>query len=94
MLNLSPSQAAVARACWKKYYWKYIEELEPIKKDIKLTLGSVVHEAFDQFYSGISETDILAEIKTKFDKEIGRLTDPGEAERMPIAKYTAAGMWA
>ena len=94
MLELSPSQAAIARACWKKYYWKYIEGLEPIKRDVKLTLGGVVHEAFDEFYNGHSETDILTEIKNKFDQEISRLTEPGDVEKMIIAKYTAVGMWA
>lgn len=93
MLKISNTSCSIARGCWMKYYWHYIEKLEPIKKSTALTLGSIMHEAFEQYYSGATDSDTLNYIQKRYDEEIAKATDDTR-EYMETDKYTAMGMWA
>lgn len=92
MLKLSYNSGAVFRSCPKKYYWRYIKGYKPIIRPISLALGSVLHDAFDKFYKGSSEDNILNDIGTKFNEMIGSV-EATDQEDWLIAKYTAMGMW-
>ena len=91
-MNVSNNSIAIASSCWKKWYWRYVERLEPKLKPINLTLGSVMHEAFDRFYKGTSKVDVLVFIVKSFDDELAQCS-VNDAENMAIAKWTAVGMW-
>ena len=91
-MNVSNNSIAIASSCWMKWYWRYIEKLEPKLKPINLTLGSVMHTAFDLFYKGTSKTDVLIFIHKAFDDELAQCS-VNDAENMQIAKWTAVGMW-
>jgi len=91
-MDISNNSSSVALSCWKKFYWRYDQKLTPIRQSAALTLGSAVHEAFDQFYKGKSKQDTLLYIKRAFDSEIEQLA-PEEQENMTIMKYTALGMF-
>lgn len=92
MLELSNNSASIARSCWMKFKFNYIDSLRPLKKDRALTLGEVVHSAFDQFYSGSNHNDILQRICDSYDTSI-RMCSQEEKEDLVTDKYTALGMF-
>ncbi len=92
MILLSASRTSVAKSCWKKYQWKYIEGLRPVTKPISLTLGSIIHDAFESFYKGESDANVYHNIGKAFDKEMSKVSLP-DHEALIVAKYTALGMW-
>ena len=75
-----------------KYKFKYIEGLEPVTKSIQLTIGAVIHEAFDMFYKGFGDIEILKYINDAFDLEISK-QEVADIEDLVIGKYIALGMW-
>ena len=91
-MEISHHKASIARGCWKKYYWRYVKNLDPITKSIPLTLGTIIHDAFEKFYKGESDTDVLKFIKDEFDKQIAEVSLPDQ-EDLIIHKYMAMGMW-
>jgi hypothetical protein len=91
-MDISNNSSSVARSCWKKFYWRYNEKLTPIRQAPALTLGRVVHEAFDLYYKGTPVQEILVFIKKTFDEEISR-SAPDESEYLVIQKFTALGMF-
>ena len=91
-MNLSYSQTAVARSCWMKYKFQYIDGLRPISTKPSLTLGKIIHECFELFYDKKTDQEICQHINNSFDKEISQ-AGPHDAEALIIAKYTALGMW-
>ena len=92
MKELSYNKASIFRSCPKKFYWRYIEHLEPVLKLPSLSLGSIIHEAFDMFYKGSSDQDAYKHIAKRFDEEIGK-QEASDQEDLLIGKYTAMGMW-
>lgn len=80
------------RSCQKKYYWNYIEGLRPVRKTASLSLGSVIHEAFDWFYKGASSFEVLKSIHTTMDIQIDK-APLEDVEDLMIARYILTGMW-
>ena len=91
-MHLSNNSSSVARSCWKKYYWRYVAKLTPIRQSSSVTLGKVVHEAFDLHYKNTPRTDIIKYITSTFDDEINAVS-PEEQEKIVVNKYTALGMY-
>lgn len=52
-LTLTYSGMQAFLTCPRKYYWRYVEELEPMEKSEALVLGSAVHRWLEYFYSQI-----------------------------------------
>jgi len=92
MLDISISSVSTIRGCPMKYKWHYLDGYVPYKKSNQLTLGSVVHGAFDMYYNGFDTVEVLKYIKESFDAEISKAS-PTEVEDWWIDKYTATGMW-
>lgn len=92
MLELSHHSVNMMHTCPKKFYWTYLVGLEPIVRTVNLTLGTVMHEAFDLFYRGESDNGVYAHIKRRFDEEI-KNTELADQESLRIAQYIALGMW-
>jgi len=76
----------------KKYYWRYCQGLTPIKQSSSVTLGKVVHEAFDLHYKQTPQEKIIKYIVSTFDDELAT-TSPEESEKIVVSKYTALGMY-
>lgn len=93
MLELSNTRASTARMCWMRYKWRYVDGLEPAVKPVALTLGAIMHEAFDGYYKGLDVPTITRYIETRFDEELSKVPYPDQ-DRLVIAKHTARGMWA
>jgi len=93
MLEVSHSSTSQARSCWMKYYWHYIEGLTPKKKSAALTLGSAVHTAFEMFYTGSTDSDVLNWIKKSYEEDSGERNSVEEEDHR-INMFTALGMWA
>jgi len=91
-MHLSNNSSSTARSCWKKYYWRYAEGLTPIRQSSSVTLGKVVHEAFDLHYKHTPQVEIIKYITATYDDEIHKVS-PEEQEHLVIAKYTALGMF-
>ena len=92
-MHISNNSSTTANSCWKKFYWRYVERLTPIRQSSSLTLGSIVHEAFDLHYKNTPYKDVIKFIAGTFDEEIAKLP-PEEQEHLTVAKYTALGMFA
>lgn len=92
MLELSNTRASTARMCWMRYKWRYVDGLEPAVKPVALTLGSIMHEAFDGYYKGLDAPTIHRYIEQRFDEELSKVPYPDQ-DNLVIAKYTALGMW-
>ena len=92
MLEISNTSTSIFRACPKKYYWHYIKGLTPYKKSPALTLGSIIHSAFDMYYNKFTDEEVALFIKKTADEEIAKAS-PDTAEDLVIMKYTLLGMW-
>ena len=92
MMRLSYTQTAVARSCWMKYKFRYVDGLKPVTTKPSLTLGKIVHECFEQYYNGSDHTSIINHINKSFDETISTV-GPHEQEDLILAKHTALGMW-
>jgi hypothetical protein len=57
-----------------------------------VTLGTIVHDAFEQFYLGESDEGVLKYIRNAFDKAISEVGF-ADQEDLLINKYMALGMW-
>lgn len=91
-MELSYNNGSTFRGCQKKFYWRYVEKLEPVTKLPSLTLGSVLHEGFDLFYKGGSDSEVYDYLLNKFNEEIAK-QEVADQEDLLIAKYMAMGMW-
>ena len=92
MLEISINSTSIMRGCPMKYRWRYIDGLVPYKKSSQLSLGSVVHSAFNMYYNRFSDEEIVAYIAKTMYEEISKCS-PSESEDLVISKYTALGMW-
>lgn len=92
MLEISHNATSIFRGCPKKYYWTYVQGLSPKRKSNALTLGSAIHEAFELYAKGTSDTDVIAHLITTFDEQIAKATEY-EVEDLEVNKATAIGMW-
>ena len=92
ILEISNNSTSIYRSCPKKYYWNYIKGLKPYKKSSALTLGSIVHSAFDMYYNGFSDLEVLKYINDTSNENIAKAS-PEEEESLVIVKYTALAMW-
>jgi len=92
LLEISHTRVALARGCWQKYKFKYIDKLDPIRKTTALTLGRVVHEAFELYYNGSTDAECLTHIIKSYDDQL-LTAELADHEDLNVAKYTAAGMW-
>lgn len=93
MLYISHSSSETAKQCWMKYKWSYIDRLKPIYKPTILTIGAVMHDAFDLFYKGASDADCHTFIDKRFGAVISSGLSPVEAEDIQIAQATVKAMW-
>lgn len=91
-MHISYNSTSIARSCWMKYKWKYVEKLEPVTKSHQLTLGTVLHECFEMLYKGETEEKILQHIHEAYHKEEQK-QEAADIEDVIINKYTALGMW-
>jgi hypothetical protein len=92
MLEVSNNSLSILRACPKKYEWHYIHGLTPFKKSHHLSLGSILHQAFDMHYKGFTADDVLNYILVTIDEEIAKAS-PEESEDLVNVKNTLLGMW-
>lgn len=92
MLEISNNSTGIFRSCQKKYYWRYIRGLTPHRKSTALTLGSIIHLAFNMYYNGFSDEEVVKYITTVSDEEIAKAS-PDVVESLVIMKYTLLGMW-
>lgn len=92
MLEISNNSSSIMRSCQKKFYWHYIEGLKPMRKPTALSMGSVLHEAFDMYYNNFPVVDVLKYIKDTMDATISKQS-PSEVEESILVKYILVGMW-
>ena len=92
MLEISHSSCSTARSCKKKYHWKYVEGYHPIRKSNALTLGEVLHEAFDKFYKGLPDMEVYKFISEKTAEQLASASLT-EQEDIYIIGDTLLAMW-
>lgn len=92
MLEISHHSTSIARGCWKKFYWYYIQKIKPRKRKSSLFLGTTIHKAFELYYSGATNSDVINYITDIYSEEIAK-SELVDQENLIIDKYTALGMW-
>ena len=92
MLEISNNSTSIFRSCPKKYYFHYVLGLTPFKKSSSLTLGSIIHSAFDMYYNKFSVDEVTSYLVNTANEVIANAS-PEEAEDLAIMKYTLLGMW-
>lgn len=92
MLEISHHSSSIARGCWKKYYWHYLEGLKPIQKTHALILGKIIHKAFELYYTGGTDAECIQYIKEAYEEELTK-TELVDQEDLIVSKYIALGMW-
>lgn len=75
-----------------KYKFRYIDKLEPIQFQPRMTIGRVVHEAFDMHYKGGANADIIEYISDEFGEALSN-AELVDQEALIVAKFTALGMF-
>ena len=90
MLEISNNSSSIFRSCQMKYKWNYIEGLKPIRKTNVLSLGSIIHKAFEIYYGQTG--DAYKYIQEETDRLIA-IAPPEDVEDLTIMKYTLLGMW-
>lgn len=91
-LEISNNSSSIMRSCQKKYFWTYVEGLRPLKKSAALSLGSILHAAFDMHYKNFTALEVMQYINDTMDAQIAK-ADPIAAEDLSLIKYTLTGMW-
>lgn len=90
MLEISNNSTSIFRSCQMKYNWNYIQGLKPIRKSNVLSLGSILHKAFELYYEG--DPAALKHIQQTIDDLIS-IAPPEDVEDLRIMQYTLVGMW-
>ena len=75
-----------------KYKFRYLDGLDPIKQSSALTLGSIVHSAFDMYYNQFPTEDVIRYIKNAVQMQVEGL-HPEEQEDIQIVQYISLGMF-
>lgn len=91
-MHISVSSTAMARTCWKKYYFRHELHLRPIATSSNLEQGRIVHEAFDMYYKGRPQDEITKYIIDTYNFSLSK-AEYVDQEAIEISKYTALGMW-
>lgn len=91
-LEVSNNSTSIFNSCQKKYFWTYVQGLKPIRKSSALSLGGIIHEAFDLYYRGTSLGDTSKFIHDTMDSQIAN-AKPEEIEDLTIVKHILLGMW-
>lgn len=83
---------SIFRSCPMKWKWHYIDNLVPKRIEPQLTLGLVVHKAFERHYGGATLPEILTYISGTYKDHISN-AHPEDVERLTLDHKTALGMW-
>ncbi len=92
MLEVSHHSMSIFRSCPMKWKWHYVDRLTPKRTAPQLTLGQVIHEAFDMHYKAHQTSTILKYITKTYEGHIKNAL-PDDVERLIIDHKTALGMW-
>lgn len=92
-MDLSYHSTSLARQCPMKYKFSYIDKLEPIDVSPALSLGKVIHDAFELFYRGKDRPTCLKYITEVYDVQQSK-AGPENEEKIYLGKCTALGMFA
>lgn len=92
MLRISNNSMSNA-SCWKKFYWKYVRGLTPRKRKHSMTIGTVVHDCFEKYYNGYTNSDVINFVSESYNEEKSTM-EMADHEDLEISKHIALGMWA
>jgi len=82
----------LGKACWMKFKFRYVDDYFPIERNKNLTLGRVVHEAFELHYRGADKDSIISHISRRYKEEMAKC-EMTDQEALIIDRATALGMW-
>ena len=67
MITISQSKLKTFRRCPKQYEYKYIQQLEAVRKSIPLALGNWIHSLLETHYKGGDWLETYADLTHKFN---------------------------
>jgi hypothetical protein len=92
MLEISNSSLSTYQTCQKKWAWQYVDGLKPRYKSSALTLGEIMHKAFDRYYKSMSIDAITKFINDTYKEEMANC-GPEDQEQIYLDGKTALGMF-
>lgn len=93
-MDLSYSAIATFKACRRKYKFSNVDRIIPKKESTKTSVGSIIHQAFEEYFNGKTKQQALQFIIDKFNERLSDpQLDPWEHEDLLVNKYIAMGMW-
>ncbi|CAK0749274.1 putative PD-(D/E)XK nuclease family protein [Gammaproteobacteria bacterium] len=92
-ITLSNSGITQFRRCPRKYYWKYVRKLEPIRPSKAIVLGDFVHSAFAHYYQKSQDREETLEALIGFGTDLVTSAPAEEQEELSILGATACAMW-
>ncbi len=80
------------RNCPRKYKYRYIDHLRPVKRVDTLAFGSVIHEALERWYTLPADTHRLLAILDFLDEQFpAHQADPEQKAKWHLARAMMAG---
>jgi len=92
-ITLSNSGITQFRRCPRKYYWRYVRKLEPIRPSKAIILGDFVHSAFAHYYQTSQNREETLEALIGFGVDLVNTAPAEEQEELSILGATACAMW-
>lgn len=77
---LNQSRIQVYRNCPRKFYWKFVENLEPERIALNLEVGSGTHEGLAQLGAGADIDTAVGAARERFRKNLPKRMLPGDKE--------------
>lgn len=92
-IKISNSGVTLFRRCPKKYWWKYIRKIEPIRPSSAILLGDLIHGTFANYYQSTHNKEKSLEYLINFGVDLTMRMPPEEQEDFAIISGTACAMW-
>ena len=92
MLELSHSSVSVYKSCPMRWKWRYQDGLKPKRTAPQLTLGQVLHKAFDLHFSNTPTHEILKFMTSRYNEEIPKASAE-DHEQLILDHKTVLGMF-
>ena len=92
MLEISHTACSMARSCQHKYKLRYVDGIKPLRKSEALAIGEILHQAFDRFYRGQTDKQVVAFITDTMDDQL-LSSNSDTYEDLSVTKAILLGMW-
>ena len=93
LTHMQVSKLNLFAECHRKYYWRFIRNVDPKKISIPFFVGGMYHTGLEAFYKGEDTDKIIKSIDTDIDDFLStRFIQPEELGQLEIQRAIIIGM--